>query len=36
MIADRESVDVAVTVVISVSAGVVDALTTESSRILVP
>jgi hypothetical protein len=33
VIADRESVDV---VVISVFAGVVDALTTKSSRILVP
>jgi hypothetical protein len=34
MKADRESVGVAVTVVISVFAGVVDALTTESSRIV--
>jgi hypothetical protein len=36
VIVDSESVDAAVTVVISVFAGVVDALTTKSSRILVP
>jgi hypothetical protein len=36
VIADREFVDVAATVVISVFAEVVAALTTKSSRILVP